>query len=173
MKRFARLLGITVGLVALGFVVTLAPQKTASGTVAANVNVVNTAANPVINQDRDSEARGAFQTQMFLSISGTSGTGVLIPAGTRLVIDYVSIAASAPSSGTQPYVELFTTIGSGPAVNYTLTPTQSSLATQQFQHSEAVKIYADTLFVSLAFAGASPSFLTSAVTISGHLVNIP
>jgi hypothetical protein len=42
MKRIGRTLGVMLGLAALGFAVSLAPTKTASGTVAANVNVVNT-----------------------------------------------------------------------------------------------------------------------------------
>ncbi|MGB0034436.1 MAG: hypothetical protein WBP79_03070 [Candidatus Acidiferrales bacterium] len=41
MKKFARLFGVALGLAALAFVVSLVPQKSASGTVAAQVQVVN------------------------------------------------------------------------------------------------------------------------------------
>jgi len=173
MRLLKQGLAVLAAFVLLAVIAALVAPKATRGIAAALVQVTNTTANPVINQDRDSEARGAFQTSVNLSLSGVSGTGILIPAGTRLVIDYVSIAGSAPSSGTQPYIILFTTVGSGSDVSYTLTPTQSSLEPQQFQHSEAVKIYADTLFVSVAFAGSAPAFLTSTVSISGHLVNIP
>jgi len=42
MKRFAKLMLVTIGFGVLGFVMSLVPQKTAKGTVAAQVNVVNT-----------------------------------------------------------------------------------------------------------------------------------
>jgi len=151
----------------------LATPRAAHALTATLVQVVNTATNPVITQDRDSEARGAFQTSLALSLSGTSGAGVPIPPGTRLVVDYISVTGSGPSAGTQPYLILYSNVGAMPQGTYTLTPTQSSLATQQFQDSEAVKIYADSLFVSLAFAGSTPPFLVFNISISGHLVNIP
>ena len=47
MKRFAKLLLVTLGFGALGFVVSLVPQKNATGAGAAPVSVVNTSANPV------------------------------------------------------------------------------------------------------------------------------
>jgi hypothetical protein len=167
-KLYAALGGI--GMLAL---LGLAIPQAAHAVSAALVQVVNTAANPVIIEDRDSEARGAFQTSVDLSLSGTSGVGVSIPPGTRLVIDYVSVAGAGPSAGTQPYVILYSNVGVTPQATYTLTPTQSTLAPQQFQHTEAVKIYADSLFVSLAFSGSTPPFLTFHVTISGHLVTVP
>lgn len=43
MKKFARLFGVALGYAALVFVVSLVPQKGASGTVAAQVQVVNSA----------------------------------------------------------------------------------------------------------------------------------
>jgi len=42
MKHFARLLTATIGLMSMAFVVSLVPQKAARGTVAAQVEVVNT-----------------------------------------------------------------------------------------------------------------------------------
>jgi len=124
-------------------------------------------------QDIDEPARGAFQAQVNLSLSGVSGTGISIPAGKRLVIDYVTVAGSGPSSGTQPYVDFYTTIGGGASTSYQLILTQSPLAPQQFQNSGQVTIYGDTVFVSLAYAGNVPFFLNATVTISGHLVSIP
>jgi hypothetical protein len=38
--------------------------------------------------------------------------------------------------------------------------------------AQPVKIYADTLSVSGAFAGSDPSFYSLGVSISGHLVPI-
>jgi hypothetical protein len=162
---------LVCALIVAGFAV-MAP-KAVKAAVATLVQVVNTAANPVINQDKDNAGRGAFQTTFPLSLTGVSGTGVSIPPGTRLVIDYVSFAGSAPSAGTQPYIIIYSTVGSGPATPYQLVPTQSTLAPQQFDIAENVKIYADSLFVSLAYAGSTPPFMTGTVSISGHLVTIP
>jgi hypothetical protein len=149
------------------------PGSEAKGAYSTPVTVMNTTANAAAVRDEDSPGRNAFQTKVDLSISGTGGMGLSIPPGKRLVIDYVSAAGSGPSSGTQPYVEIYTSLSGGPQVNYTLTPTQSPIATQQFQHSEKVAIYGDTLFVSLAYSGSTPVFLTSSVSISGHLIDIP
>ncbi|SPE37689.1 hypothetical protein SBA3_2690003 [Candidatus Sulfopaludibacter sp. SbA3] len=75
------------------------------------------------------------------------------------MIDYVTAAGSSPST-TQPYVLFYTTLGSAPSTPYTLTLTQSTVAAanEQFQDSEQVHIYGDTLFVSLGYAGAPPPF---------------
>ena len=149
------------------------PGSQAKGAYSTPVTVMNTTANAAAVRDEDSPGRNAFQTSLNLSLSGTSGTGLSIPAGKRLVIDYVSAAGAGPSVGTQPYVIIYTSLSGGPQVPYTLTPTQSPLATQQFQNSEKVAIYGDTAFVSLAFAGSNPPFLTLNVSISGHLIDIP
>ena len=149
------------------------PGSQAKGAYSTPVTVMNTTANAAAVRDEDSPGRNAFQTKLDLSYSGVSGTGIRIPTGKRLVIDYVSVAGAGPSVGTQPYVLIYTSLSGGPQVNYTLTPTQSPLATQQFQDSEKVAIYGDTAFVSLAFAGNAPVFRTFGVSISGHLIDIP
>jgi hypothetical protein len=124
-------------------------------------------------RDEDSPGRGAFQTSLNLSFSGTSGAGITVPAGKRLVVDYVSVNGSGPSAGTQPYIVIYSSVGGGPQVPYTLTPTQSPIAVQQFEGNKEVRIYADTLFASLAFAGSTPPFLIFNVSISGHLIDMP
>jgi hypothetical protein len=149
------------------------PGSQAKGAYSTPVTVMNTTSSAAGVRDEDSPGRNAFQTMLNLSLSGTSGTGISIPSGKRLVIDYVSTAGSGPSAGTQPYIAIFTTVGGGPSVTYTLTPTQSPLAPQQFQHSEKVAIYGDTAFVTLAYAGNTPGFLVANVSISGHLIDIP
>ena len=150
------------------------PGSQAKGaTYSTPVTVMNTTANAAVVRDEDSPGRDAFQTQLNLSLAGTSGQGLNIPAGKRLVIDYVAVAGSGPSTGTQPYVVIFTTVNGGPSVSYQLTLTQSTLAQQQFQDSEKVQIAGDTAFVSLAFAGNNPFFLNAAVSVSGHLIDIP
>jgi hypothetical protein len=149
------------------------PGSQAKGAYSTPVTVMNTTSSAAGIRDEDSPGRNAFQTSMNLSFTGTSGSGISIPSGKRLVIDYVSAAGSGPPSGTQPYITIFTTVGGGPSISYTLTLTQSPIAIQQFQHSEKVAIYGDTAFVSLAFAGTTPGFLNANVSISGHLIDIP
>ena len=125
-------------------------------------------------RDVDQPARGAFQTSVDLNVSGGSSTGITIPAGYRLVVDYVAMDGGAQSigGGIQPYVLLTTTVGSRPAVIYYLTPTQSNTAPLQFQHSEPVTIYGDTLGVGLAYSGYAPSYLILNVPISGYLISM-
>jgi hypothetical protein len=123
-------------------------------------------------QDVDSPGRAPFEVQVNLSLSGVSGTGVTIPAGKRLVIDHISANLSGPSAGTQPYIVMFTTAAGSGSVSTQLAIPQSPLALQQFDYSAPETLYADTLFVSLAFAGSAPPFLTGNVSIHGHLVSL-
>lgn len=92
MKRFARLLGVTLGLAALAFVVSLVPQKTASGTVAANVNVVNTPDNPL--PVKDTRITSSFD--ILIPVAGSeivSNPAVpTCPAGTDFLITAVNAA---------------------------------------------------------------------------------
>jgi hypothetical protein len=175
MTKAQRLVVASAGLAGMFLIgsLTYHSGSQAKGAYSTPVTVMNTTSSPAGVRDEDSPGRNAFQAMVNLSFSGTSGQGLVIPTGKRLVIDYVSIAGSGPSAGTQPYIEIFTTLGGGPSVNYTLTPTQSPIAIQQFQHSEQTAIYGDTVFVSLAFAGNTPPFLTVGVAISGHLIDIP
>lgn len=161
------------GLFLIGSLMHSRESQAKGATYATPVTVTNTTANAVGVRDEDSPGRNAFQVTLPLSLSGVSGQGLTIPAGKRLVVDYVTAAGAGPSSGTQPYVYIYSTQGAGPSVPFVLTPTQSPLAPQQFQHSERAQISGDQVFVSLAFAGATPVFLSMNVSISGHLIDMP
>jgi hypothetical protein len=150
-----------------------AGSQAKGATYSTPVTVMNTTANAAGVRDEDSPGRNAFQTAVNLNISGVTGEGLTIPTGKRLVIDYVTVGASAPSAGTQPYIVIFTTLNGGPSVGYQMTLKQSPLALQQFGDSEKVQIYGDTAFVSLAYAGNVPGIYSAGVSISGHLINIP
>jgi len=161
------------GLFLIGSLMHSRDSQAKGATYATPVTVTNTTANAAGVRDEDSPGRNAFQTSLNLSLSGISGTGLSIPAGKRLVIDFVTFAGSGPSGGTQPYLEIFTTQGTGPSVGYQLRPSQSTLAPQQFDLAQPVSIYGDNVFVSLAFAGNTPVFLSAGVSISGHLIDMP
>jgi hypothetical protein len=126
-------------------------------------------------QDVDQPARQPFQATVQMGPGNLSFVAVPIPSGKRLVVEYVAINGAAASSGggIQPYILINSSVNGGAAVNYYLSPTPSANAPTQFQVSEQVKIYADTLAIGPAYAGFAPSFLVFNATISGHLVSIP
>jgi hypothetical protein len=161
------------GLFLIGSLLHSRDSQAKGATYSTPVTVTNTTANAAGVRDEDSPGRNAFQTTLILSLSGVSGTGLSIPAGKRLVVDFVTFAGSGPSAGTQPYLEIFAQQGTGPSVGYQLRPIQSSIIIQQFDLAQPVQICGDNVFVSLAFAGNTPPFLTANVSISGHLINMP
>lgn len=143
-------------------------ESAARGRVTPNVTGIKV-------QDVDQPARAPFQTTVQINVSNFNYTPVAIPAGQRLVIDYVSLAGSAASSGgpIQPIAVLLTSVAGGPNTYYYLAPTATPGLPSQFYHTENPVIYADTLQVGPAFAGYTPDFLTMSVVISGHLISNP
>ena len=126
-------------------------------------------------KDVDQPARAPFQATVPLNISNFTYTNVPIPAGQRLVIEYVSVtgAAASNSGPVQPIALLSNTVAGSPAATYYIAPLPTVALPSQFYHSENTAIYADTLEVGPAFAGYTPSFMVLNVVISGHLISIP
>ncbi len=125
-------------------------------------------------RDVDEPGRGAFQTTVQVGF-GTGLAGVPIPAGKRLIIDYVSIHGNATGT-TGPIVPtiLFESFVNGQGqVNYYISPTQIDPTIDQWRASQVVKIYADSLSVGVGYAGSVPFVLSFAVDISGHLIDMP
>lgn len=125
-------------------------------------------------RDVDEPGRGAFQTTVQVGL-GTGLAGVPIPAGKRLIIDYVSIHGNATGT-TGPIVPtiLFESFVNGQGqVNYYISPTQIDPTIDQWRASQVVKIYADSLSVGVGYAGSVPFVLSFAVDISGHLIDMP
>jgi hypothetical protein len=130
----------------------------------------------VLTKDQDQPARGAFQTSIQFTFPNTLITSVPIPAGMRLVVDYVATAGAAQSSGgpIQPSIIFESSLNNGGgSANFYLTPVQSPLVTTQFNHSEKTTIYADNLNVAFGYSGYTPAFAVFNVAISGHLIAIP
>ena len=125
-----------------------------------------------LTQDVDQPARAPFQASITVSINNFTSTSVPIPAGKRLVIDYISLNGAAQTSGSyvQPIVLVSSSVAGNPAVSYYFGPNPSTTTPGQYYASYQTTIYADSLSVSPAFAGFTPSFDTFNVNISGHLI---
>lgn len=113
------------------------------------------------------------------AVTNFNYTSVTIPAGKRLVVDYVSMSGAAAGVGgpIQPIVILAATLTGGLQNLYYFVPQQDSQGgalSSQFYGNQATEVFADdTLLVGPAFAGFSPQFDVFNVVITGHLVDIP
>src|SRR5580700_1363886 len=98
-----RTLQFTVGVLVIAAVGIMSP-RVAHAVVATMVQVANTTANPVPNQDVDNPARNFFQATN--SAGGCSGTCVItfsaVPNGARLIIRQVSSLVTIGVSGATP-----------------------------------------------------------------------
>lgn len=130
---------------------------------------------PALVQDADQPARAPFQVTVAVNINNFVYTPVTIPTGKRLVIDYISMSGAAGTAGAyvQPIIILSSTVSGNPSALYYFGPPPSATVPGQYYHTEAVKIYSDTLSVAPAFAGYTPTVMSFSVVISGHLVSIP
>ena len=127
---------------------------------------------PVLMKDVDQAARAPFQVSVPININNFTYTPVAIPAGQRLVIDYISYSGAAQTSGSyvQPILLLSVGVANNPSVLYYYGTNPSSTTPGQYYHSETATIYADTLQVAPAFAGYTPSFMSFNLVITGHLI---
>lgn len=136
------------------------------------VPVMAQAVRAALTQDVDQPARAPFQASVTVNVSNFTFTSVPIPAGKRLVIDYITMNGAAQSSGpyVQPIVLLSASVAGNPSANYYFGPNPSATVPGQYYANYPTTIYADSLSLSPAFAGYTPSFDTFVVNISGHLI---
>lgn len=167
---------ITTSLCALAQIVE-PPRPAQVATRAAIANVVKANATvPAANvKDVDQPARAPFQATVQLSISNFTYTQVPIPAGQRLVIEYVSISGDAASNSgpVQPIALISNAIAGNPSTLYYFSPTPVAALPAQFFYTGSAAIYADALAIGPAYTGYTPSFMNLSVTVSGHLISIP
>jgi hypothetical protein len=123
-------------------------------------------------QDVDQPARAPFQATVPININNFTFTPVTIPAGKRLVVDFISLSGAAQTTGSyvQPIIILSSSVAGNPNANFYVSPPQSGVAPGQYYENQPATIYADSLSVSPAFAGFTPSFMAFNVVISGHLI---
>jgi hypothetical protein len=117
----------------------------------------------------------AFSTTIN-AITNFNYTLIPIPAGKRLVVQNVNMSGAAASTSgpyVVPIVLFSSTLGSGPSVNHYFAPPQNLQDSEQFYEDAQTTMYADTLYVSPAFAGFTPTFMVFNVTVTGYLVSAP
>lgn len=126
-------------------------------------------------QDVDQPARSPFQASVAININNFTFTNVPIPSGKRLVVDYLAVSGAAQTSGAdiQPIILISSSVAGNPSALYYIGPDQSTAVQGQYYHTEKATIYADSLSVSPAYAGFTPTFMAFNVVISGHLISIP
>ncbi|MGA3373033.1 MAG: hypothetical protein ABSC48_14850 [Terracidiphilus sp.] len=119
-------------------------------------------------------ALNAFQVTVPININNFNFTPVTIPAGQRLVIQDVSLSGAAQTTGTdvQPIIIFSSTLGSAAANLRYFAPNPSATVPGQYYGDYPTTLYADTLEVSPAFAGYTPSFMSFNVVITGYLVDL-
>ena len=178
MKRFGKVLILTLSIIGLSLIIGIATSHEVRAAVTALVTVANTSANPVPAQSMD--AKNAFQANVTVGlVSGTLPSQlVTIPAGQRLVVEFVTISGVANSLGgpIQPTIILQSSLNGGASADYYLDPAPSPVnipGANQLYLGQPVKVYADTLDVAPAYSGFAPFTYIFHVAISGHLVPVP
>ncbi len=117
----------------------------------------------------------AFQVTVPININNFNFTPVTIPTGKRLVIQNVSLSGAAQTTGAdvQPIIIFSSTLGANSANLRYFAPSPSVTVPGQYYGDFETTMYADTLEVSPAFAGYTPSFMSFNVVITGYLVSMP
>ena len=121
-----------------------------------------------------------FQTSVEISMpNGTGGqnAGFQVPAGKRLVIEYVSGDASMPT-GQKCLFSIFTSLaGQTTGTRHVLeTAALGKLgATDHFQTAQVVRLYADpgTAVTLRADRDLATGTATARMSLSGHLIAVP
>jgi hypothetical protein len=118
--------------------------------------------------------RNAFQVTVPINIDNFNFTQVAIPSGMRLVVQDVSLSGTAQTSGAdvQPIIILSATLGAGSANLRYFAPSPSATVPGQYYADYPTTVYADTLEVSPAFSGFTPTFMAFNIVITGYLVNV-
>jgi|SRR5262249_54854649 len=145
---------------------------------AQDVRVVNFEKEAVPVFDVENPARQAFQTDLtVLMREGISSddAGMMVPAGKRLVIEYVSGRAELPAGQFLNTVALSTHVSSSQVVHYVQPTLLGANPTDAFfSIGQLVKIYADPgIEVHFILRRSSSTGSASArVSLSGYLVDL-
>jgi hypothetical protein len=126
---------------------------------------------PTTIVDADAAARQPFQAILTFS-AATGSSEVAIPAGYRLVVEYINaVTLDVSTTFFQPLIFLYSIQGTNPLVGYEFFPGATPVASEDTLNQQ-LTIYADKLTVSLGYSGSPPSSAYEQVTISGHLIAI-
>lgn len=175
MKKIAIILCIASAL-GLYLIPTVSIAATAAPTQP--VRIMNTFSQPVPVSDVDNPARQPFQQLFNFSFDhtqGTNGQSFVVPAGKRLVIEFVS-AAIALEMGLVVDAVVTTTVG-GIAGGHHLIPTSMGPAwgfPLSYLISKDIRVYADPgTTVGFSITDNLTGNGGAWGTISGYLINIP
>ena len=167
--------GTMQGTSAAGSLLTVAHDATlqGAGTTASPLSI----ASPLIVRDLDNPARQPVQKSSFCSAGigfGCSATIYTVPAGKRLVIEYVSMSANvAPGLVGQLLVQ---TILDGELVSFGLPlSSPSGIGAAGVRVAQALRLYADP-GTNVVVVGSRDGLVSSAdflFALSGYLVDIP
>ncbi len=140
-----------------------------------SVNVVNTAASPVLARNQDNSARQPFQ-QVLMSDPQfpTAPQSFVVPAGKCLVVEYVSGYVTMPSGGIVSDLALLTSVGSVTAAHRLPVALMTTGVNDRFITCQLLCAYASpgtTVAFGVGGSGAGP--ISTILTISGHLVDVP
>jgi hypothetical protein len=181
MKRFGKVLVLTLSIIGLSLILGIATSHEVRAAVTALVTVANTSANPVPAQSVD--AKNAYQVRVVVGMDLLGNFRppqvLTIPAGQRLVVDFVTAHGFAPppaGAAVQPEIILESSLNGGGQVSYLLLPAPTPFVlpgSGAGYLAQPVKIYADNLTVAASLVGATPLAYSFDVSISGHLVPIP
>jgi hypothetical protein len=124
-------------------------------------------------------ARTAFQGNLLINFAdgqGLSSGNLMIPAGKRLAIEFISITSTIP--GDQELVDiLLTTTVNGSALDYRLSvqATGSDASPYKYVADKLVRLYSDGGTELVAVAGRTPGNGAANIQIrlSGYLVDLP
>jgi len=159
-----------------------APDKPAQDVNVVNspsVQINNQRTNPAWVRDAAEPVLQAYQEGFELQLpDGTQGEngGFNVPAGKRLVIDYVSASGFAPA-GQHMIFSVFTNVNSVLAKKHFIAASQQSEfgASAMFTASQETRIYADpgTLVMVRAERDGATGAARAFITVSAHLVDLP
>jgi hypothetical protein len=167
---------------ALGIVATLAlvTPRAAHAVAAALVQVTNTSANPVPNQDVDAPGRHLYQSTCVTTTGDSLGkqfvcTLPAVPANRELVIQTVSILAEAPNPPAIGQLEITAggveSVAAFPVVNSGLTEFGTAIGTA----TQPLTLYADpgTQPICSVLVASAPTIPAMTCTVSGYTVSLP
>ncbi|HUK54077.1 MAG TPA: hypothetical protein VL099_12375 [Candidatus Binatia bacterium] len=195
MKRFARLLGATLGLAALALGVSVLPQKTVRANAATDVNVVNTPL-PVTGsvRDADNPARIPFRGSFILNVNTGltefhNVAAVALPPKKGIVIEYVTGVCPIPAAAKVQVASLDFIYDETSPQHFVLDqifplPVTKSLTDGQgvvrFFASQLVRFYIETSgsatlggWVRLTGPAPASGGIECQFFLTGYMVNLP
>jgi hypothetical protein len=138
--------------------------------VSGSINVGNAATSPIPVRDVDDPARHAFYGELCASQPATCSSSLTIPAGQRLVIEFVSGDCAGGNSVTDFFPLLIVHAGTAGNVAFPFRPMPAGGSSPtHFVFDEQTRIYADTNLQAAVFSTGN---ISCDLRFSGYLVSL-